>query len=51
MGKEEVFYYEDRETLGQIAYRGDRCPIPGNNQSDLFEPVPDHCLGFELGGH
>jgi len=56
---EEIFYYEDCETLEQIAQRGGRCPIPGNVQGqvgrgserpDVVEGVPAHCRGVGLNG-
>ena len=52
-----MFYNEGGETLGQVAQRGGRRPIPGNiqglagwgsEQPDLVEDVPAHCRGVGL---
>jgi len=32
---DEIFYSEGDETLGQVAQRGGRCPVPGNIQVRL----------------
>jgi len=54
LGIRGIFYSEGGETLGQVARRGGRCPIPGNievqvgwgsEQPDLVEDVPAHCRG------
>ncbi|KAK4818640.1 hypothetical protein QYF61_016611 [Mycteria americana] len=54
--KGEMFYDEGGETLEQVARRGGRCPIPGNNQGqvgwgseqpDLVEDVPAYCRGLD----
>jgi len=31
--KEKGFYNKGSEALAQVAYRGGRCPIPGDTQS------------------
>jgi len=52
--KEEIFYHEGGETLGQVAQRGGRCPIPGQTEGqagqgsehpDPAEDVPGSLLG------
>lgn len=33
--KEEIFYNEYNETLEQVAWRDDRCPVPWNIQGQV----------------
>ena len=57
--KEEAFYSEGGEALGQVAWRGGGCPIPGSiqgqagcgsEQPDLAVGVPVHYKGVGLIG-
>ena len=52
--REEIFYSEGGETVGEVAQRNGRCPIPGNipgqhgrgsEQPGLVGVVPAHCRG------
>jgi len=52
-----MFHNEGGKTLEEVAWRGGRCPIPGNfqgqvgrdsEQPDLVEGVPACCRGVGL---